>query len=258
MKPSLKKNVYHHIRGKLLSRELVPGSLISHRELAKEIGVSFTPVREAIGQLTNEGLLECHPNRGTFVPEFSREDLAELYDIREMHECHAVVKAADRISEADLAEMERLTDEMAEVAEEVKQNANPIWDTELADRWMVADAAFHMHVLRAAGNRRSLKIVRDMHMMSQIFGQRKYERSQDDLHTICDQHREIIEALRSRDGENASRVMSEHIQRGSRIALAAYDRNRFEREDGIMPSVTYPVELRERIQEIETKSNKEH
>ena len=144
MKPSLKKNVYHHIRSKLLSRELPPGAVISHRKLAKEIGVSFTPVREAIGQLTNEGLLECHPNRGTYVSELSRQDLAELYDIREAQECHAVGKAAGRLAEADLSEMDRLTDEMAAVTVEVRRSGSPHWDIELADRWMIADAAFQL------------------------------------------------------------------------------------------------------------------
>ena len=191
-----KKHVYHHIRTKLMTRELAPGASISHRALAKEMGVSFTPVREAIGQLTSEGLLECHPNRGTYVSELSRQDLAELYDIREAQECHAVSRVAGKLSEADLAEMERLTAEMAAVADEVRQSGSSVWDIELADRWVVADAAFHLAILQAAGNRRALKIVSELRVMAQIFGQRKQERPQDDLEVICNQHRSIVAALR--------------------------------------------------------------
>ena len=236
-----------------MTRELAPGASISHRALAKEMGVSFTPVREAIGQLTSEGLLECHPNRGTYVSELSRQDLAELYDIREAQESHAVAKVAGRLSELELAEMERQTDEMAAVAEAVRQSGSPVWDVELADRWVVADAAFHLAVLQAAGNRRALKIVSELRVMAQIFGQRKQERPQDDLDVICEQHRAIVAALREGDADVARHSMAEHLQRGCRIALAAYDRNRIEEAAGETPSITYPMELRERIHQIEKK-----
>lgn len=249
-KITLKHKAYSHIRSKLLARELGPGSAVSHRELAKEIGISFTPVRDAIGQLASEGLLETHPQRGTYVPKLSRQDLAELYDIREAQECHAAGKMAGKMSEVDLAELVRLTDEMAEVADEVRRRGNPLWDIELADRWVVADAAFHMALLQAAGNRRALKIARELRIMVQIFGQRKQERPQDDLEIICGQHRAVITALQEGNVDNSRKFMAEHIRRGCKIALAAYDRNRIEEAAGESPSVTYPIELRERIQEI--------
>ncbi|MEO2050095.1 MAG: GntR family transcriptional regulator [Pirellulales bacterium] len=225
---SLKKHVYMHIRTKLLTRELAPGASISHRELAREIGVSFTPVREAIGQLTNEGLLECRPSRGTFVSELGREDLAELYDVREALECHAVGKMAGAMSVADLAKMDQLTNEMAAVADEVGQSGNHVLTIELADRWVTPDVAFHMTVLRAAGNRRALKITDKLRIMATIFGHRKHERPCDDLHDVCNEHRSIITALREGNADDARKVMSEHIHRGCQIDLAAYDLNRID------------------------------
>ena len=258
MKTNLKSHVYHHIRTKLLSQELMPGASISHRAIAKEIGVSFTPVREAIGQLASEGLLVCHPSRGTFVSKLSRQDLAELYDIREAQECHAVGKIAGKLSDTDLASMERFTDEMLRIANEVRKEGNPIWDIDLADHWVVADAAFHMTVLRVAGNRRALKIVSELRVMAQIFGQRKQERPQDDLEMICNQHRAIVAALREGNADEARKVMAEHLRRGCNIALAAYDRNRINEEEGQGSSVTYPLELQERIHKMEQHSGEEN
>ncbi len=226
MDTSLKKHVYQHIRTKLLSRELTPGTSISHRELAKEIGVSFTPVREAIGQLTNEGLLKCLPSRGTFVPELDREDLAELYDIREALECHSVGKMAGKLDAADLAKMDRLTDEMVAVVDEVHRSGSPSLDTEMADRWVTPDVAFHMTLLQAAGNRRALKITSELRIMAKIFGHRKHERPHDDLDMVCNEHRTIVAALREGNSEGARKAMAEHIRRGCLIDLAAYDRNR--------------------------------
>ena len=255
VKTNLKTHVYQHIRAKLLSRELMPGASISHRALAKEIGVSFTPVREAIGQLASEGLLVCHPSRGTFVSTLSRQDIAELYEIREAQESYAVAKIANSfVDEGDLQEMERHTDEMVWITEQIHQAGNPVWDIDLADRWVMADAGFHMTVLRAAGNRRALKIVSELRVMAQIFGQRKQERPQDDLDLICQQHRSIIAALREGDSETARKVMIDHIHRGCETAIAAYDRNRIKEASGQGSSVTYPFELQERIHEMEQNS----
>ncbi|MEO2047206.1 MAG: GntR family transcriptional regulator [Pirellulales bacterium] len=221
----MKKRVYLHIRTKLLTRELAPGAEISHRELAKEIGVSFTPVREAIGQLIDEGMLECHPSRGTFVSELSWEDLAELYDIREALECHAVSKMAGSMSVVDLVKMDLFTDEMVAVADEVIRSENPRLNTDLADRWVKSDVAFHMTVLRAAGNRRALKITDELRIMAKIFGHREHEQLCDDLLRVCCEHRSIVTALREGNAVDARKAMAEHIRRGCQIDLAAYGLN---------------------------------
>ena len=250
-KTSLKQKAYRHIRSKLLTQELKPGTPLSHRELAREIGISFTPVRDAIGQLANEGLLETHATRGTFVAEMSREDIAELYDVREALECHAVVKAAGRLGDTDSAELERYTAEMEAVADEVRQDESRRWSVSQNDRFMVADAAFHVALLRIAGNRRALRTVNELRVMASIFGHRKEERPQDSLESICGQHRRLIEALRRGDAALARDVLAEHLQRGCRRALAAYDRNRLAEADGRDGWMTYPAELQGRIQRMQ-------
>ena len=257
MKTSLKETAYYHIRSKLLNRELKPGSSLSHRELAKEIGISFTPVRDAIGQLAFEGLLETHPQKGTTVAEISREDLAELYDVREALECHAVAKANARYSEADFTELERHTTAMEEVAAEVEEMGGRSWTTEQSDRWMVADAAFHVALLRGAGNRRAIRIVNELRVMARIFGHRKRDELPSDLKAARYEHRQVIEALRQGNGALARELLGEHLRRGCRRALEAYDRNRLEEAEGHGAWVTYPAELQGRIVELEEKAETE-
>ena len=257
MKTSLKETAYHHIRSKLLNRELKPGSSLSHRALAKEIGISFTPVRDAIGQLATEGLLETHPQKGTTVAEISREDLAELYDVREALECHAVSKPGARFSEADFAELEQHTAAMEEVALEVEKAGGRIWTTEQSDRWMVSDAAFHVTLLRGAGNRRAIRIVTELRVMARIFGHRKREDLPSDLEMVRREHRQLIDALRHGNGALAREVLGEHLRRGCRRALEAYDRNRLEEAEGHGAWVTYPAELQGRIVELEEKADNE-
>jgi len=258
MKTSLKETAYRHIRSKLLKRELKPGSSLSHRELAKEIGISFTPVRDAIGQLTIEGLLETHPQRGTTVADISREDLAELYDVREALECHGVAKADVRFSGADFTELEQYTAEMEEVAAQVEQSGGEACTTEQSDRFMVADAGFHVALLRGAGNRRAIRIVNELRVMTRIFGHRNREELPGgDLKLVCGEHRRVIEALRQGNGALACEVLGEHLRRGCRRALAAFDRNRLEEAAGRGSWLTYPAELQGRIVELEEKAKTE-
>ncbi|MBN1590615.1 MAG: GntR family transcriptional regulator [Pirellulales bacterium] len=255
MKTSLKETAYRHIRSKLLSRELKPGSSLSPRALAKEIGISFTPVRDAIGQLAIEGLLETHPKKGTTVVDISRDDLAELYDVREALECHAVAKSDAKYTEADFIEMEKSTDEMEAVAAEVKQAGGQAFSVEQSDRFMVADAAFHVALLRGAGNKKAIRIVNELRVMTRIFGHRTREALPGgDLTIVCRDHRELIQALRERNGEKARGILGEHLRRGCRRALAAFDRSRMEEAAGHGSWVTYPAELQGRIQELEEKA----
>ena len=213
--------------------------------------MSFTPVREAINQLTNEGFLECSPQRGTFVADLTREDLLELYDIREAQESHAAAKIAGKASEVDLAEMERHVNEMRSIAEALGSSEDVPWPSDLADRWQLADAGFHLAILRAAKNGRALKIVGQFRVMTRIFAQRKKHRPKDDLDVVVSEHAAVLAAVRAGDADEARRVMAGHIHRGCHLALAAFDRNRIEQTAGGDPWIVYPHDLEERIEAME-------
>ena len=134
---SYKQRAYDHIRDKLMVGELAAGCRLSNRALAREIGISIIPVREAISQLVSEGLLEHKPRVGTFVVEPSRQEIAELCELREALEAYAASRAAERISDGELAEMQRCCDAMDVILEEVAQSG---WDSARSDRWRLADA----------------------------------------------------------------------------------------------------------------------
>ena len=90
MGENLSQKAYWHIHDKLSAGTLKPGFRLSNRAVAKEVGISFTPVREALNRLVSEGLLEYRAGLGVFVPECSRREIEELYEVREMLECAAV------------------------------------------------------------------------------------------------------------------------------------------------------------------------
>ena len=85
--------------------DLAPGTRLVNRSLAKELGISFTPLREAINQLASEGLVEYVPGGGAFVRRLDRHQLAQLYDLREALEPFAAAEAAKHITEHELEEL---------------------------------------------------------------------------------------------------------------------------------------------------------
>ena len=101
--PNRRERAYQYLHARIASGALAGGALVSELSLAREMGLSRTPVREAIRQLIMEGLVEQVPRHGTIVRIPERREVAELYEVREALESYAVAQAARRILPADLA-----------------------------------------------------------------------------------------------------------------------------------------------------------
>lgn len=236
MSGALKKRVYSHIYEKLSNGELRPGDRLSGRALAKEIGVSPIPVRDAISQLRNEGFIETHRGGGAFVPEPSYEELMDIYDQRDALECHAVARMAASPHEADLAELDNFVEEMLAVIESLDEAGPPYGDSALFDRWTRADAAFHDTLMRAGGNQRSFKTVLNLRVKTRIFGKQIRYEPFGTLRRTPEEHRNIVEAIRNRDIDGARKAMAEHIHGGCRAILEAHRRKRVSMDDGMVAS----------------------
>jgi len=222
-----KQLAYNHIRDKLLNSMLAGGQRLSPAALAKELGISQIPVREALSQLHSEGLVIHEPHRGAFVRQLDRQELVDLIELRGLLECNAAAQAARRISEAELDELEtylgalrNLADEMAGVEGEKL--------LDVLSRWMIADLAFHMVILRVAGNRQVIRVIQDAHIMTQMFGYRTdYPEVHVDLHASYTKnfqvHRDVFLAIRRHDRKAAWRAMVVHQRRARRNMLARFD-----------------------------------
>ncbi len=227
MATTLKQHAYEYIRHGLTSGNFSAGQRLSPAALAQDIGVSPIPVREAISQLHSEGLVVQIPQRGAFVREPDREELAELIELRGVLECNAAARAARRIGGAELDELEDrlktlhdLVDEFA--ASEEKDVLAPL------GRWMLADLVFHMVLLRAAGNRRIIKVIEETHIMAQMFGYRSdYPEAWANLPTFFQEnykvHNDIYAAVRRHNPKAARRAMAVHMRRARKNILARFD-----------------------------------
>jgi DNA-binding GntR family transcriptional regulator len=209
---NLRELAYSHIRGKLLEGRIPPGTRISSRALAREIGISFIPVREAIAQLSIEGLVDHEAGVGTFTTRVQREDLLELYELREALEAHAVVLAAAKINADGLSGMQSWNEEMRSIARRRRASPRrPDDETDLT-AWGHADTEFHMALLVAAGNARLVRAVGDLRVLTQVFRAQHELRPVEDLERACEQHQVLIGALGRGDGASARSVLCEHIR----------------------------------------------
>lgn len=228
MPGSYKQVAYEHIRRKLLSGELPPGARLSNRALAEEIGISFIPVREAISQLASEGLVKHRPGIGSFVVMPSRQEIQDLYDLREALECHAVVRAVQQISPAQIDAIEEQNQVFQQIAAETNDGRTG-WNGKLADRCLRADTNLHVTLMRAAGNVRLVQLAKETRIMVRLFvGNATSLRPIEDLRQTYDEHAALIAALRQANGEVARRLLAEHIRATCRDALNAFDERRLD------------------------------
>jgi DNA-binding GntR family transcriptional regulator len=194
---------YEAIRNRILDGTFAVDDHLVEADLAAQLEVSRTPVREALRRLASEGLVTFQPNRGTRVAGWSEVELAEIFELRALLESYGARLAAGRVTDDDLAQMRELAQEMEDL---VAARPGP------ADfhRIALANNAFHLAVLRTAGNDRLVAILSSLVHVPLV--QRTFARySPAALQRSLAHHRECIEALTQRDGLWAESVMRAHI-----------------------------------------------
>ena len=207
--------VFERVRSWILEGEYEPDERLVEEQLAERLGVSRTPIRQALTMLEAEGLVEIAPNRGATVCSFSVEEVWDIYDLRAVLEGHAARRAAGRIRDRELVELRRLAAEMEQTTSE------RFADHEEEIRQLVArNQEFHGTIVTACRNQRLGRLIRRTVeiplMFKAFFWYTPYER------TISNHyHRQILHALEQGDAERAEIVMREHVYEGRDFVIEA-------------------------------------
>jgi DNA-binding GntR family transcriptional regulator len=221
---SIRERAYVFIRGKILSGEFAPGAALSEASIAREMGNSRGPLREAVRRLTAEGFLRPAPSGGSVVVNFSRRDVAELYELREALEVYAAGKAAERgLRPAELDTMQELVDAVLLLRDEVKTSGEHHLGTVAMRRFIRIDLEFHNTLVRAAANSRILKTVADTRVLLNIFGIRRNGHNVQQLTQIHGYHNQILMAIGRKDPTEAMRLLGEHIRVSKEERLREHD-----------------------------------
>lgn len=221
---SLRQTAYRFIQQRIVSGQLAAGVQVSEQSLAREIGISRTPVREALRQLELEGLVEQVPRFGTIVRRVDRTEIVELYELREALESYAVARAAERITAAQAAQLQAVCGQLERIARRMGQSGVDRLDEETLRGFLTADMAFHMLLLRAGGNHRLMKIVADSRVLIRIFGAQRQEHNREVVAQAHRYHCRILESVCHGHGEQARQAMAEHIRASLRELLEQFDR----------------------------------
>lgn len=214
---------YSTIREQILSGEFVGGQRLREDELATMIGVSRTPVREALRSLAAEGLLLYERNRGMRVESWTLKDLEEVHGLRSLLEPYATALAATS-GRLDIVALARLADEMDEAV------FQPRLDIELITE---INNQFHDTILAGSGNQRLRMLVNSIVQVPTV--RRTFAQyTSEDLRRSAAHHRELLESLRSGDPVWAESVMRAHM----RLGWISTQRRMLESLQGPVPPVT--------------------
>ena len=179
--------VQERIREAILSGVLAAGSRIDQNRLADDLNVSLVPVREALKKLEGEGFVQIVPRRGAFVSETSLDDMTDLYFTRSLLEGQAAYHAADRLTAADLAQLDGLMVQMGDAL-----------DKHDFARFMDCNRRFHFIIYDAAGSRYLANMIRSLWELAERYRYR-YMFLKDQGPVIQGEHQQILDACHAQD-----------------------------------------------------------
>lgn len=188
------------LRASIVGGELEPGELYSATTLAERLGVSATPIREAMLDLAHAGLVEPVRNRGYRVLTPDEQDLDEISELRLMLEVPAMGMVVERASERDLAALDGVVDAIEARAAE----------GDLAG-FLTVDRRFHLTLLELTGNHRLVRLVGQLRDQTRLQGLKRLAEA-GRLTATANEHRAILEALQARDAGAAEGLMRVHLE----------------------------------------------
>lgn len=220
MTASLEEIAYKQLRGQLLRGELTPGQSLSEAALARQIGVSRTPVRHALRQLEKDGLVVQVPRMGTFVKAPDAREVEEAFHLREVLECECAAMASGKITEASAQEMRRWCEQYRAAAVEICNQDDKAGREVLITELVRADLGLHALILRTAGSRMIARLVSDLRIqtrtrMYDLHERLPWEQTKKKYGLILREHAGICEAICAGQPAPASDAMRVHV-RGAR------------------------------------------
>ncbi|MBC9730473.1 GntR family transcriptional regulator [Streptomyces sp. TRM68367] len=196
---SLRQQAREALRTRIVLGQIEPGQVESVINVASELGVSVTPVREAVMDLANLGMVEVIRNRGFRVPVLTDHDLEEIFRVRTMLEVPAMVELAELADRAPVARFRQLAEQITDAAREGGLVS-----------FLDLDRQFHLGLLELLGNRRLVAMVGQLRDQARMEGLQKLA-DQGELTQSGEEHLAIVDAITAGDGELTAALMRKHL-----------------------------------------------
>lgn len=194
--------VYDFVKAAIMAGDIPAGARITEEFISEKVGVSRTPIREALHKLATEGYVDMPPNQGARVADWSSKDLTEIIELRAVLESFGAGVSATKISSVTLKQLDNLCDEMEEAVR--------LGTAAAMERITQLNSDFHMLIINSSGNTRLVELIG--HLAHPLLVQRRFsEFNNKRLNRSMSHHRELVEALRAKDTQWASATMRSHI-----------------------------------------------
>ena len=233
--PTLGHRAYLELRKRLAEGEFPPGSQLVNRTISEKVGMSMTPVREAIARLASEGIVHYVPGAGSYVRSVNRQELAQLYDLREVLEPFAAALAAEQITLNELQELRGICKDWRAIVEEMQTAASAHASKQQMFRWNANERRFHELIIAASRNTWLIKIVDDLQLMAFSFNP---QRGLAEFLTLANakttyrDHSRMLKSLRNRDAAGIRRLSKRHIHVGRIRVLDFLDKQSTQQNSG--------------------------
>ena len=245
---NLSAKAYRHLHDEIMSGRIRVGDVISELTVAKTLGISRTPVGEAVRLLAREGIVHQVPRFGTVVRHIDRTDIEEHYELREALESYAASQAARRATPTDVTRIRELGEATGRWFKDDVFADSAVLDEDELRRFLAADMAFHLAIVQAAGNRQVMNAVHASRSILRIFALRRRQHDREVVRMAYQFHVDIAEAIAKRDGERASKVMLDHIVESKRSTLELYD---LEARRGQIGMPGLPADVQHELNQVE-------
>jgi len=212
----LREVVFETLREAIINGTLKPGERMMEIQLAEQLGVSRTPVREAIRKLELEGFVVMIPRKGAYVAGISLKDIADVFEVRAAMEGLAAGLAAERITAEELEEMERL---LVRIGEHIEANR--------LEEVVEMDTLFHEALYKASRNLKLEQILQNLREQIQRFRSTSLA-FPGRMREALEEHKKIVEAISERNAALAQQLAQEHIENAENSMLEALRRNGFD------------------------------
>lgn len=207
----LRDVVFNTLREAILKGDFAPGERLMEKQLAERMGVSRTPIREAIRKLELEGLVIMVPRKGAEVASITSKDISDVLEIRATLESLAVRLACKKMSQDVLEELVKVNERFSKAAHEKD-----------VETLIKTDVRFHDIIFNASDNEKLIQIINNLR--EQIYRFRvEYIYKMESYEGLVDEHDEIVNALRSRESIEASTLALEHIEKQERRVLELFN-----------------------------------
>lgn len=207
---SLDEQAYEQIKEAVISCSVNPGEFVAEVWMAEEMGISKTPIRKAMARLHQEGFLDNVPYRGYYVAEISVQDIAEIYELRELLECHLVRETVPHFSPAEFDQIERLVDE-----------ADAAFAADNFRDFVELNREFHRAFLHKHRSHRIRDVLRNLEEHVRRIIMYVLKKGYTDLLELQrDDHRMILQAARDGDVPRAEELTQAHLRTFSKALIA--------------------------------------